>query len=389
MRKLTILFLLQVIFCSKFCFSQFNTSTASLFGDPYTNPMWEYYSENMLSTVAAGKGFSGVGTKGDISSICLNPASPEVKKKLQLYAGSTYKSKIYPIQNDKKYFIENGFPSIIAGGICRINKYFHLGVIYRNDLSYKENTQGLSDSINKKFYANGEITNQMVKHNISFPVMYQRERFSVGGNVNVINFRVDRKANFSSPGLPDYYEHMYSTLWKLSFQFGFVVQLTDYFSFGGTYEPGMTEETEWYIEGVEGGINNLVKYPDKLSFGTELSLFKNRLNLTLDYQFENNSVHYDYLKNKSNIHLGIEYKHNKYLTLRTGYFTLYDFRVVPSKYISWSGGATYSYEQFFITAGGSYKFKNISVNLAVMDSHLIVNSFVSHTKINCGLSFDI
>jgi hypothetical protein len=387
MKSSFLLFVLLVInFYSLNLYSQYSFS--SQVSDPYTNPMWEYYSENMLSTISAGKGFSGVASSGDITSICLNPASPVIKNKVQFYIGSTVKSNIYVIPNDNSYYIRNGFPSVFAGGIIRLKKYFNIGLIYRNDLSYKEVINNVSDSANHLFYSNGEVSNQMITHNITIPVFYRRERISVGANVNIINYRTDEKVKLHSPGLPDYNENSYSTLWKLSFQFGALFQVNDYLSFGATYAPGTTQETEWYFEKTgDKPYGSLVKFPDKFSIGTEVSLMKKRLNLTLDYQFANNSVYYDYLKNRSNIHLGIEYAVDSNLTLRTGYFTLYDFRNIPNKYVSWPGGV-YSYEQFFITVGGSYKYRYLSFNLAVMDSHLIVNSNVSHTKVNGGISLD-
>jgi long-subunit fatty acid transport protein len=387
MKSTFLLFVLLVInFYSVSLFSQYTYE--SKIGDPYTNPKWEYYSENMLSAVSAGKGFSGVASSGDITSICLNPASPVIRNKVQFYFGSTAKSNIYLIPNDNSYYIENGFPSIFAGGIFRFSKYFNLGLIYRNDLSYKEVVNKVSDSVNNLYYADGEISDQMITHNITIPVFYRRERFSVGANVNIINYRTDEKVKFHSPGLPDYNENSYSTLWKLSFQFGVLFQLKDYLSFGATYAPGMTQETEWYFNGEDDKpYSSMVKFPDKFSIGSEVSLMKKRLNLTLDYQFVNNSVYYDYLKNRSNIHFGIEYAVDSNLTLRTGYFTLYDFRNVPNNSVKWPGGV-YSYEQFFVTVGGSYKYTFLSFNLAVMDSHLILNSNVSHTKINGGISLD-
>ncbi|MFA5404043.1 MAG: hypothetical protein WC358_03830 [Ignavibacteria bacterium] len=387
MKTTFLLFVILAIFLNSLILHS-QTGTVNDIGDPYTNPMWEYYSDNMLSTVSAGKGFSGVASNGDISSICLNPASPVIKNKMQFYAGSTIKSNIYLIPKDNSYYIGNGFPSIFVGGIYRLNKYFHLGLIYRNDFSYKEYYNNLSDSVNHMFYSNGEVTNQMVTHIITIPVLYNREVISVGANVNITNYRANQKVQFHSIGLPNYNENTYSTLWKLSFQFGFLFHLNEYISFGATYLPGMTEETEWYLDGLDDiPFSSMVKYPDRFNIGTEIRLLKKKLNLTLDYQFSNISVYYDYLKNRSDIHLGIEYIVDNALTLRTGYFTLYDFRNIPNKLVEWPGG-TYSYEQFFITFGGSYKYKNMSFNIALMDSHLIVNSYVSHTKFNWGVCLD-
>jgi long-subunit fatty acid transport protein len=229
----------------------------------------------------------------------------------------------------------------------------------------------------------------MITHIFTIPVLYNRENFSVGANINIINFREDEKIKFYSPGLPDYSENAYSTLWKLSYQFGVLFRVSEFLAFGATYSPGMNEETEWYFDGNDDEpYNSLVKFPDKFSIGTEINLLNKKLNLTFDYQFENTSVYYDYLKNRSNIHLGIEYAIDSNLIIRTGYFTLYDFRNIPNKQVTWPGGL-YSYEQFFVTLGGTYKYKRYSFNLAVMDSHLIVNSHVSHTKINCGVGFDL
>lgn len=50
------------------------------YGDWLTSPRMEFYSDNTLSAVSAGKGFSGIGAMGDISSLNLNPASVNIEK---------------------------------------------------------------------------------------------------------------------------------------------------------------------------------------------------------------------------------------------------------------------------------------------------------------------
>jgi hypothetical protein len=74
-----------------------------------------------------------------------------------------------------------------------------------------------------------------------------------------------------------------------------------------------------------------------------------------------------------------------YLTVRGGFFTLLDFRDNTGTITT---GDEIDYDQYFLTIGGTFKYKGYSFNLALMDSHFASKSSVYHTKINGGISLD-
>jgi hypothetical protein len=383
------LFVLLVIsLYSKIVFSQsWNYSDPC---DPVTNSMWNFYSENLLSTVFAGKGYTGIASVGDVSSSILNPASVSIEKKLQLYIGITQKTNIAVDESIKDYHIENGFPSGIIGGIFRLKKNMEIGFLYYNSDSYKEvynNVYVTGKDNMKKFY--NEISNQMVIHSFSIPIIFQKSIYRIGVSLGAYYFRADAK-NFFKTWYTDtakFYDNAHSNLWRFLPKLGLIVSPTEYFSFGAVYSPGFTDDTDWYLtDSSENPLKSTVGYPDTYGIGIEFKLLRNRLIFSLDYQHSNNSM-YSYLKDRNNIHFGLEYLVNESLNLRGGYFTLYDFRNRNSTLVTWPD-AIDAYQQFFITFGGTYKYKFCSINIAVMDSHLILNSDVSHTKLNGSLCFN-
>jgi hypothetical protein len=352
-----------------------------IIGDETTNPEWEFYSENLLSTVSAGKGYTGVGSLGDLSSLSINPAciSLEEDKRMQIYAGSTFKTNIPLYSKIPEYSVTSGFPSIILGGIYNLNKNLEIGFVYHNDFSYK-------DEYKLSTY---DLTSKFASHSFTIPIVYNRNFIRFGADVSAVYFRGDVKGLFTNELNPEgYYSEAHSSLWKFMARFGAFLMPTEYLSFGITYSPGFVNKTDWYINDndVKYASNN-VYYPDRFGVGTEIKLMRKKLRLSFDYIYSRTSSLF-YLKNRNDIHFGVEYLKDNNLTLRCGFFTLYDFRNPDNGYIIFSE-ARNAYDEYFVTFGASYLYKYFAFNLAVMDSHLILNSNVSHTKINGSVSFNL
>ncbi len=60
--------------------------------DNILSPFWDYYSNNYLNTLSAGKGFTGIASESDITGFMLNPASIKLDTKYQLNVQYTFKS---------------------------------------------------------------------------------------------------------------------------------------------------------------------------------------------------------------------------------------------------------------------------------------------------------
>ncbi|MFA5404044.1 MAG: hypothetical protein WC358_03835 [Ignavibacteria bacterium] len=349
--------------------------------DGLINPCWEYYSDNMISSISAGKGYTGVSGLGDLSSLTLNPAAVNIEKKYQIYIGYAYKTDIN-FTNVFNYTptLKNSFPSGIIGGVYRINKNFQTGFVYRNDYGYQIEYNNNSNS-----YYN--IKNKLVTHNFTVPIIYNYEWFRAGVNLNLTYFRGEASGIFSTEFFPEgYYDEAHSNLLRIIPQIGVIINPIKEFSFGITFIPGFTDSTKYHYNVTTPSERNLlVRYPWRLGVGTEVKLLNNRLKLSLDYRFDKTSIILN-TKDKSNFNFGVEYQIKNNVAIRGGFFTLLDFRDLSN--ILMIEEDNNSYDQYFITLGGTYKYKGYSFSLALMDSHLAKNNDVSHTKINGGISLD-
>jgi hypothetical protein len=375
--KINFFVLISLIITSNLLIAQ--TDGPAAMGDWLTNPGWEYYSDNMLSTVSAGKGNTGIAGPGDLTALTLNPASININKKYQVYIGASYKTDV-KLPYTYHQTLSNSFPSCIIGGMYKINKNFQAGIVYRNDY-------GFSNDINLLTGQNNIFQYKFITHNFSIPVAFNYEWLRAGVNLNFTFYRGEFKGIVTTESMPEgAYDEIHSSLWRFEPQIGFIITPVKPFSFGMSFTPGFSDSTTWYYNKVTPSERNgFVKYPWRLGMGGELRLLKDRLKLSLDYHFEKTSVIQNF-KDKSNFNFGVEYQAMDYLTVRGGFFTLLDFRDNTG---TLTIGDEIDYDQYFLTLGGTFKYKGYSFNLALMDSHFTSKSSVYHTKINGGISMDL
>lgn len=365
--------LFLLFFLSTNLFAQ-SDGPASLL-DWLTSPRWEFYSDNTLSTIASGKGNTGVASKGDISLMNLNPASIDVDSKIQVFASYTYKSKFKLYSYSKDDDMQNIFPSVFTGAIYKINNNFQTGFAYRNDYGFK---------YKYPISGNKEISYSLITHTFTIPVTYNYKWLRAGANLNLTYFRGDAKG-MSNEVYPEGHGDARSELWRFIPQIGIIVSPMDYLSFGLTYTTGFNDSTKWYIGDTNAKfLDSPVKYPYRLGIGAELKLYKNKLRISFDYHFEKTSFGYK-LKDKNMFNFGVEYSPVKEYAIRTGFYTINDFRDLQEETVVEST----KYDLVFFTLGGTYKYKGFSFNLALMDSHLLFKSDIAHTKINAGFGFEL
>lgn len=270
--------------------------------------------------------------------------------------------------------MSNFFPSFFAGGMYRINKDFQVGFAYRNEYSFKYTYPE---------YSTSEISYSLATHTFTVPVNYSYKWLRAGMNLNLTYFRGDA-SGVSTETLPGGFSDAHSNLWRFIPQFGIIVTPAPFISFGATYTPAFTDSTEWYINYTSVNPNYAsVKYPHRFGIGTEVRLLDNRLKFTFDYHFERTSVVYQ-LKNKNTFNFGVEYMLENNFIIRGGFYTINDYKDL-------SGTISYSspnYNLYFITIGGTYKYKGLSFNMAIMDSYLSNVLQAGHVKFNAGIGFD-
>jgi hypothetical protein len=321
--------------------------------DPFMSPYWEFYSANVLSSVSAGKGNTGVASSGDVSMIYLNPAVLNIDKKFQINAG-------YNLRSGCAGQLTQNFYSFSIAGAYRLNKNFQIGFAYQNDYSFKYSPAIVFDY---------PETITFETHSFRIPAVYSNKWIRIGINFNLSLFKSSA------------YGCITESMWKIIPEFGTVITPIKDFSFGMSFIPGFTNypdiiNTCWGSE----SYTTFVKFPNRFKAGSEVRLFKNRLKLSLDYHYANTSS-IKYLWDQRNFHFGLEYITNDIWTIRGGYFTILDYEDRTDKY--WHDNSLY-----FLTIGATCKFNNYSFNIGCMGG---MNSYEyerDYSVINFGAGYE-
>jgi hypothetical protein len=371
MRKLVllgILFLLSGIARSQ---SPFNSPDILIY------PFWDFYAENKLSATNAGKGNTGVAAENDLSGITLNPASFEPVTKFQVIASYEMKSSVPWFSSDM--YLKTIHPTVLAGVGYKINNYFSAGLIYSNQNSFKIDLgKILQTNEFGQIIGTYEGYQRYTTNNFTVPLVYKSKYFKAGVNLNAIWYK-----GFSGYGESD--SNQFSTsFWKFIPKVGIITSPTETFSFGFTYSPSYKQTIEWTSANSANTYkyNTPNYYPATFSAGTELKLLDKRLIFDLDYRFANTSIN-PAMKDRHDINFGAQYSVMPDLILRTGFFTSLDYRE-GSNYMEEVG----TYNTYYLTFGGTYKYKGYSLSMSLINGDLIRKTSVSHTRLGATLSYD-
>ncbi|MDD5362850.1 MAG: hypothetical protein PHN88_12000 [Ignavibacteria bacterium] len=377
MKKLYLSLVISVLLISTEIFSQTRENY-----DYLINPRHDFYSLNYQSAVNAGKGYTGIASSGDIMSTSLNPASLDIPQKFNFYTGYIFKSNL---DSKTSNLIDNaGFvhPTASIGFGCRLNKNFQAGFVYRNDrnIEYTHN--------NYTVYVGNEDNDYSLvftSHTFSIPLTYEYKflKFGINANLVLLHSRQKFYDNFAN-------QNTDASLNKLRFipDFGIRVKLNDFISAGLTYTPGIEQDLSGdSTSTINYRSNNKTYFPAKIGAGVEIGLLNNTLMLSADYRFERTSVFQNYqdvdtsniYKDRHNINFGAEYKVDKNFVLRTGFFTFLDNNKVKS--------FVKNDDQYFMTFGAGYEYKNMKVNASMMSSSIIKSANVGHNLYNIGVSY--
>ncbi|HEY3251785.1 MAG TPA: hypothetical protein VGK25_11765, partial [Ignavibacteria bacterium] len=195
----TLIALCFLIISSINIFSQFNHD------DQMINPFWEFYGYNYLSSVSAGKGFTGIAGQNDISGFNLNPASIDIPLQNQVNAQYTYKSSQPWLQ---KLVTDVGLKQqLLSGSIGygkKITNMLQTGFIYNNptgiyfDLGEFVRTDEFGNEIGRY-----EIYYNVVTHSFNLPFVYSVKNFKIGVNLNYLFSRYTFPGIISTPSEPE------------------------------------------------------------------------------------------------------------------------------------------------------------------------------------------
>ncbi len=357
--------------------------------DIVMTPFWDFYSLNYQSVVNTGKGYTGIASSGDIMSTALNPASLQLDKKFQVYGEYELKPNMNWLTslgvND--LYLQQNHPSMAFGFGYKVNKDFQLGAVYRSERNYRMH---IGMVIGRNEF--GELTGQnyeayetFITHTFSVPAVYEYKFLKFGANLNLVMLHSYR---YLAPSTGEAENNYYR------FIPDFGIKLTPYknLSFGITFTPGIEQGISWKFAGSSQADSFKTYFPMKIGAGFEYRLMENKLFLSGEYRFEktsdykkeySNNINDVNYKDRHNIHLGVEYKPDEKISVRTGFFTKFDIRDT-------TGGLSYldplgDYDQYYLTLGAGYKYQNYNFNVAFLNAF---SKKTSHMNFNLGVSYD-
>jgi long-subunit fatty acid transport protein len=381
MKKILVLFCFLVSVVA--CYSQPSQSQ-----DLLINPFWDFYAENSLSSVNSGKGNTGTASENDLSGIMLNPASLEMPEMLQASVSYEFKSNVQwmpEVSSDLK--LRQVHPELLAGVGYRINDKFSIGLVYQNNYSFKLDF-GEFITTNEFGQRTGSYTayQRYTTNTITVPIVYKYKYLKAGVNLSVMNYKgFDNLSQEIIVGNEKGGGDNNASFWKFIPMLGITLTPVEQFSFGASYSPPYEEAVEWDYADPDQ-IGDPVYFPEKVNVGTELRLLKKKLIFDLDYRFQNTSRSY-MLRDRHDLYFGMQYALEPNFTVRTGFFTLLDYRTNDkgANFIDPIG----SLNQYFLTIGGTYKTKDFATSFSIMTSNIITTPDVASTRIQATLTYNI
>jgi hypothetical protein len=327
----------------------------------------DFYSPNNLSAYSCGMGLTGIAGNNDISGITLNPASFYIKNKYEIKSEFAYKNKVNYLGSDQYHYMQI-HPAVGLFLGYKISNKFLTGFSYRNDNTYVQ-----------RYYKNFPLS--YYTYTLTIPFVYRTDLFSAGVNFNYIFY----EGNFFRSYTTDTIVGLRTTFGRFVPDFGIQINPIPEITLGLTYTPGFSKTIVKEWNSVGSGLPNdttATNYPSKFGFGIQVRLLENLIKIEADYRFENNSKTIT-LNHRNNYYFGANFLVTKNWELRTGFFTQIfgheDYRIII--------GEAEDYDQYFITFGTGYKYKNFEIDLSFMNSTLLSDSFEAHSKFNCGIGY--
>lgn len=376
MKSLTLVFCLLVSAVS--CFSQPAQTQNST-----VNPFWDFFAENRLAAVNAGKGYTGVAAMNDINGVSLNPASLVLLEKFQVSGSYEIKSRVkwLPTLTDDMY-LKQVHPEMSVGIGWKAGDNLFTGISYRNDNSFKlDYGEIIRTNEFGQTIGSYQGVEKYTTHTISVPIAYRTKRFRAGVELAAVNYKgFNNFPYLNQTGEGD----NNVSFWKFIPTLGVIVMPFEQFSFGVTYSPPYQENVKW------DNANDPVApvyFPAKVNVGTEFKFLQNKLLFNLDYRFANTSRSYMF-KDRHDINFGVQYQLEPELAVRAGFFTLLDYRT-NDKGANFNIDPIGSYDQYFLTFGATYKYKALGVSLAYMSSTIITKPDISTSRVAASITWDI
>ncbi len=373
----TIIFTQFVLFFALNIFSQTYETE-----DIVMSPASDFYSNNYMFGSNTGKGNTGIGSENDISAFLLNPAAIKVNKKYTLSLQYTFKTNrkvTYVNTFGSNSYDINHIPVSLSGGFgFKVNNHLTAAFLYCN-------TNNEKIDFTEETVTDDDLTFSYNVHSLNLPVTFTYSKFSIGINPSYSFYRnlITGATTIIEPDVP---HDITNSFERFNIQAGLKFAFNKNISAGITFTPGFKADVKSSEDySVSPNIKLVAIYPFKASAGMDFLVLKDKLRLSVDYNFQRTSELKGY-KDKNDFGIGGEYSANKNLMLRAGFFTVFDIRDFHSTGVGFPGEEG-DFTQFFVTGGLTYKVKDLVFSLGIMDSH-ISSGKIKILNLNTSISYN-
>jgi hypothetical protein len=360
--------------------------------NPNFKPMYSFYNNNMLSTIAAGRGYTGTAALGNLSLTNLNPASLNIAYNAQAYYEYGQKGDVTLAENTNNEVGLNVFRAgVCYGAAYRINDKLQIGLTY-NKVGSHEADLGVVHNYDTSglIYETFNLYEKVAQSKVSIPVSYvlnDRIRLGLGLDVALYNAKTSQACMNDI----ELYENVKGKIDFVLFRpkFGVIGKVTNGLSFGMTFVPPIDKRIKEKVcwEEIKYERNS---FPMEFRAGTQYSFKNLPITILADYSFVNDAINEEFI-DRNDFHLGIEGTVLPFMQLRTGFYTQYDNREVDvygdDGQLFWCD--TNSYDQNFVSAGASIQWRKTHWDLAVMDSSLLSSGDLSQTYFKLGCTLEL
>ncbi|MDP3113846.1 MAG: hypothetical protein Q8M98_03625 [Candidatus Cloacimonadaceae bacterium] len=344
----------------------------------FINPFYDSFSRNYLSTMAMGRGNTGVAMQGGVESILHNPAAYKPDK-VSLHLEMLIK----PPVNTDSYGSEDRFTSPVPFGMLaiggKLSSKLTAGMVYSLPKTIVYDDFDILMNLGAYFLQRYPTFNL---HQITANAGYHFENLHLGVNLHNQLYYQSEVTILRS------FESISNTRYILRPQAG-ILYKTDIGSLGLSYTP--EQKIDWDLK--------FVQYDTVLpmNVGAGISLNKKNMRLTADLEYENFSAVSDRYNDRLAIKMGIENDVRKF-TYRYGYMYMPEvysgfFRLpmnnsaTPDTAMWWDNvplvGNIKANTQHFLSLGFTWHHQDGTINAAVLQE---IAGRAPMTQINLSLS---
>lgn len=353
-------------------------------------PSFAFYGNNRLSVISAGRGYTGIAAEGNLSISNLNPASFNVPYTAQAYYEYGGKNE-YAVNEGTSNQVElsNYKAAASYGAAYRVNDKINVGLLYSKTNNYRVDYGSVYnyDCSGLIVIESFDSYEKAAMSIFSVPVSYKlNEMFSLGVGLNTHIYHAE-----TSRVCMNNYNEWENFKGEIDFvlfrpKIGIKANLGENFSLGATFVPPTSKRIKECVcwQEIKYDRNS---FPTELAVGSKFNFGSFPLTVLADYHYTNEATNIEFI-DKHEASFGIESKILPFMSIRTGYLYQNDYRdmdYVDDGALYWCDDSCF--EQNFVTAGTSIKWRKTNFDIAVMHSGF--SSDLEQTYLKLGVTLDL